>query len=106
MDIEIINFVKQLLHSFDFAYMLTVNIVTYIIIKIIDFANKEKAVPTWLKRIIAGICGIAIGLCSVTLGSDKLTIFYSFFISLVSWDVIFKPILNMLGTKFNYNKMK
>lgn len=104
MEIEVMNFIKQILNHFDFAYMLTVNVVTYIVIKSIDFLNGDKAVPTWLKRIIAVICGIIIGLCVIELNSDKLTIFYSFFISLISWDVIFKPILNILGNKFNYKK--
>ena len=103
---EIINtFIAELLSKFDFQYMLVVNIATYMIIKVIDIVNDEKAVPTWLKRAIAFIVGIAIGLVIVLVGNANfVTIFYSFFISLVSWDTIFKPILNRLSGNLNYYK--
>ena len=37
--------------NFDFSYMITINILTYSIIKIIDYINKDKNVSVLIKRI-------------------------------------------------------
>lgn len=82
-----------LLGSFDFGYSFSVNILTYLIIKLIDNLNGEKEVPTYMKRIIAVICGIILGaILSFTEGFSMIII-YSFILSLVSWDTIFKPLI-------------
>lgn len=101
---DVIEFVKELLSKFDLAYMFAVNVATYIIIKVIDNLNGEKVVPTYLKRIIAFIVGTVIAFAVISFGSDKTIILYSFILSLVSFDVLFKPILNIIGDKFNYKK--
>ena len=101
---DVIEFVKELLSKFDLAYMFAVNVATYIIIKVIDNLNGEKIVPTYLKRIIALIVGAVIAFAVISFGTDKTIILYSFILSLVSWDILFKPILNIIGDKFNYKK--
>lgn len=101
---DIMKFIEELLSRFDIAYMFAVNVATYLIIKTIDKFNREKVVPTWTKRIIAVIVGIIIGLAVTSFGTDKTTILYSFILSLVSWDILFKPILNRIDGKFNYKK--
>lgn len=101
---DIMKFIEELLSHFDIGYMFTVNVATYLIIKTIDKFNGEKIVPTWTKRIVAVIVGVIIGLAVTSFGTDKTTIFYSFILSLVSWDILFKPILNRIDDKFNYKK--
>lgn len=82
-----------LLSSFDFGYTLSVNILTYLCIKFIDSINKEKVLPTWMKRLIAVICGGTLGGIIINTQGYSNVILYSFILSLVSWDVIFKPLL-------------
>lgn len=101
---DIMKFIEELLSRFDIAYMFTVNIATYLVIMTIDKLNGERIVPTYLKRIIAFIVGTIIAFTVTTFGTDKTTILYSFILSLVSWDILFKPLLNKLGDKFNYKK--
>ena len=98
------EFIKELLSHFDFAYMLAVNVLTYLLIKGIDSVNGDKAVSTAVKRLIAVLVGAGIGAITVKLGSEPTTIVYSFILSLVSWDIVFKPILNKLNDKINYKK--
>ena len=98
------EFIKELLSRFDFAYMFAVNILTYLLIKGIDSVNGDKAVSTAVKRLIAVLVGAGIGAITVKLGSEPTTMVYSFILSLVSWDIVFKPILNKLNDKFNYKK--
>lgn len=97
---DVIEFVKELLSKFDLAYMFAVNVATYIIIKVIDNLNKEKIVPTYLKRIIALIVGIIIAFTVVSFGADKTIILYSFILSLVSWDYLFKGIIKKLSIDY------
>lgn len=101
---NIMKFIEELLSHFDIAYMFAVNVATYLIIKTIDKFNGEKIVPTYLKRIIALIVGIIIAFTVVSFGADKTIILYSFILSLVSWDCMWKPILNIIDDKFNYKK--
>ena len=101
---DITKFIEELLSHFDIGYMFTVNVATYLVIMTIDKLNGERVVPTYLKRIIAFIVGAIIAFKVTNFGSDKTTILYSFILSLVSWDVLFKPLLNKVGNKFNYKK--
>lgn len=101
---DIMKFIEELLSHFDIGYMFTVNVATYLVIMTIDKLNGERIVPTYLKRIIAFIVGAIIAFTVTTFGTDKTTILYSFILSLVSWDVLFKPLLNKIGDKFNYKK--
>ena len=96
--------VDLLIGSFDFGYMFSVNVLTYIVIKVIDALNGDKVVPSWLKRTIAAICGIAIGAIIVIFNGYTNILLYSFILSLVSWDTLFKPILTRL--KGAYYKRK
>ena len=85
-----------LLNSFDFGYMFAVNVLTYTVIKTIDGLNGDKVVPSWQKRIIALICGIVLGVVVGYTSGFSTILVYSFILSLVSWDALFKPILRRL----------
>ena len=99
------EFIKELLSHFDFAYMFAVNVLTYLLIKGIDYVNGDKAVSTAVKRLIAVLVGAGIGAITVKLGSEPTTMVYSFILSLVSWDTLFKPILIRLkGTYYKRNQ--
>jgi len=79
--------------SFDLGYTVSVNILTYLSIKFIDSLNGQRVVPTWSKRLIAVLCGIILAGIIVSSQGFSNIILYSFILSLVSWDVIFKPLL-------------
>ena len=85
-----------LINSFDFVYMFSVNVLTYLIIKIIDCLNGDKSVSTWLKRTIAVAAGLLPALIIVLMNGFTPSLLYSFILSLVSWDTIFKPLLKFI----------
>ena len=85
-----------LINSFDFGYMFSVNVLTYLIIKTIDYLNGDKSVPTWLKRTIAVISGLILALIIVLMSGFTSSLLYSFIVSLVSWDIISKPVLKYI----------
>ena len=51
--IEIItNSIQTTLSSFDFAYCISVNVLTYLVITTISNRNGHKDLTTWSKRLI------------------------------------------------------
>lgn len=103
METEVLEFVKSIIYSFNLMYLVVVNLATYGIIKIIDDLNGVKPVSTWCKRIVATVIGITIGYILINnYNAESEKIFYSFFLSFISWDYLFKPIVKRLGTKFDY----
>lgn len=83
-----------LLNSFDFGYMIAINILAYLAIKIVDELNGKKKVPAWQKRLVTFLSGIIITAVLYFIGEAMTTVYlYSFIASMVSWDVIFKPLI-------------
>ena len=95
---EIIN---QLIHNFDFALMLVINIVTYSLIKILDEINKEKIVTTWQKRIIFVLSAITMGIVYYFITDIKPSIIInSIIIAPVAWSWLAKPIAAKFGIDY------
>lgn len=95
--------IDLLINSFDFGFMFSVNIFTYLVIKTIDQINGNKKVPTWSKRIIAVLCGLILGYMIYVNEGYTNKLLYSFIASLVSWDIVFKPIIKYFKN-LDYNK--
>ena len=90
---EIINnIITTIINSFDFAYCISVNILTYLIIKIIDNLNGKKDVSTWSKRIVLLVVIISTGVLYNLIGCDNKVLLNSAILSPVFWSWIIKPI--------------
>lgn len=87
-----------LLENFNIPFIVLVNILTYILIKIIDYLNKEKSVSTNIKRIVL-LISIIILFIVYKLFSDITTIILinSAIAAPVSWDIVFRPIVKRFG---------
>lgn len=95
---EILNDILQTtLNSFDFAYCIIVNILTYLIIKVIDDFNGIKKVDTWTKRGVLLFVILITGVVYIFVGSDVKLLVNSAILAPVFWSWIFKPICK----KFN-----
>lgn len=90
--------IAQIISNFDFCYIFVVNILTYIIIKIIDVINKEKEVTTLQKRIILVISIIIVTYIYIILEyNNKVILVNSAIFAPVCWSWILRPICNKLG---------
>lgn len=80
--------------SFDFAFVICVNVLAYLVIKLVDKLNGDKVVSTWNKRVITLICAVLMGIIyfSLKLGDVKVVL-NSIILSFVFWSWILKPIL-------------
>lgn len=97
------NIINILINNFDFAYMFSINILTYIIIKIIDSINKEKKLKLVYKRLVLIIATI---ICCIlykfTTDISNYVLINSTIAAPVFYSWILKPILK----KYNINYIK
>lgn len=101
MDKLISNFVELFNTHFDLSFMLCVNILTYILIKVIDDLNDDKVVGTWTKRLVMLISCFAIAAGYIAGGYENTTILInSAILAPVAWSWIFKPILKKIGVDY------
>ena len=96
----ITNTIQTTLNSFDFAYCIIVNVLTYIIINIINNINNKIDISTWSKRIILIICIISVGFVYYIIGSDIKLILNSAIIAPVFWSWIMKPICSYFNIDY------
>lgn len=78
--------------SFDFDYCISVNVLTYLIIKFIDSLNGKKDVSTWSKRIVLLVVIFFIGILYNLIGCDNRILLNSAILAPVFWSWIIKPI--------------
>ena len=94
------NTIQTTLNSFDFAYCIIVNVLTYLIINIINNRNGNIDITKWNKRIILVVCIIAVGIIYYFIGSDIKLILNSAIIAPVFWSWIIKPICSHFGLDY------
>lgn len=97
----ILNIINNIINSFDIPFCISVNIFTYLIIKIITDIKSNIRFTTWNKRLVLIIASIILGFVYYFTGSDYKTIINSIILAPVSWSWIFKPICIKL--KLDYN---
>ena len=91
--IEIItNSIQTTLSSFDFAYCISVNVLTYLVITTISNRNGHKDLTTWNKRLILLLVIFFTGVLYILLDCDVKTLINSAIISPVFWSLVIKPI--------------
>lgn len=96
--------VNQIMTNFDFAYMVVVNILTYLFIKFIDTANGDKAVSILVKRLMLIISIILVTGVYILSGYDnKIVLLNSAIAAPVAWSWIFRPIVVKFGIGYKRN---
>ena len=92
------DFIEKLLDllttNFDFSYMITINVLTYIIIKGLDYLNKDKNVKTITKRIVLVISIIIVTVSYIlTDYQDYTVLINSAICAPVFYSWVLRPIL-------------
>lgn len=101
MDKFIDVIVNGILSNFDFGFMFIVNVLTYIIIKVIDYFNGDNKVPTWQKRCVLVISIAAMAGIYITAGYDNtIMLVNSAVLAPVFWSWVVSPILKKLGVGY------
>ena len=90
---EIINnIIQTTLESFDFAYCIVVNLLTYFVISTINNKRGHKDINTWTKRLVLLITILSTGVVYYLIGSDTRVLLNSAILAPVFWSWILKPI--------------
>lgn len=101
MDKFIDVIVDGILSNFDFGFMFIVNILTYIIIKVIDYFNGDNKVPTWQKRCVLVISIFTMAIIYIASGYDNtIMLVNSAVLAPVFWSWAVSPILKKLGVGY------
>lgn len=99
MDI-ITNIIQTTLDSFDFAYCIIVNILTYFIISTINDKRGHKDMSTWYKRLILSLVILVMGIIYYFTGAEVKTIINSSVLAPVFWSWILKPLCVKFGLDY------
>lgn len=101
MDKFIDVIVDGILSNFDFGFMFIVNVLTYIIIKVIDYFNGDNKVPTWQKRCVLVISIFAMSMIYIASGYDNtIMLVNSAILAPVFWSWVVSPILKKFGVGY------
>lgn len=104
MEISIDAIVNRILENFDFSYMLVINILTYIMIKVIDYANGEKILSTLMKRVCLCCSILLVSIIYWVIGYENYTcLVNSAIASPVFYSWCLKPIIKHY--KIGYNDL-
>lgn len=95
------NIIQTTLASFDFAYCITVNILTYLIIT--TLAKKDKPLAKWGKRLILIIDVLVLGIAWYIATNDIRLVLNSAILAPVFWSWVMKPICQYF--KLDYKDM-
>lgn len=101
---DIINIIfNDIIKHFNFSYIFSIVLLTYIVIKFIDYLNSERKVSTWTKRIVLICSIILITTAYIIFGyNDYITLINSAIFSPVFYSWLLKPIIDKLGIGYKH----
>ena len=85
------NIIETTLNSFNFSYCIVVNLLTYVIIKLVDEARKRKT-NIWIKRAILLFVISSTGVLYYVFNEDVKLILNSAILAPVFWSWLMKPL--------------
>ena len=101
IDSIIEDILSQITANFDFGYMLTINVFTYLVIKILDEINGNKVIKTCHKRIVLLVSAAIVAITYKLGGYDNnIVLINSTILAPVFWSWIARPILVKFGLDY------
>ena len=94
--------VQRTFESFDFAFCIVVDILTYIIIKLAN--EKGKCETTWTKRLVLVINILIVGGLYILCNADYKLLINSAILAPVFWSWIMKPICKHYDVDYGTSK--
>ena len=92
---------NRIFQLFSLEYMLSVIIGSYFTIKIIDFLNGDKVVPTWMRRTITCISGVVLFFVFLHFTDCHVDcLIASFFAAIFVYDAAIKELFRKLNISY------
>lgn len=96
------DILTRIFDNFDFGYMAAINIMTYIIIKIHDYANGNLKVSTLMKRVWLVTSLVVVTILYLALGYEpNIVLLNSAIAAPVFYSWVLKPILKKIGVGYS-----
>lgn len=93
MNLDLItSSIQTTLESFDFGFCISVNVLTYVIVKILDELNGDVKVSTWTKRIALLASIVIVSVVYYVAGIELKLLVNSAILAPVFWSWIMKPL--------------
>lgn len=93
--------ISQLISNYNFNLILSINIISYLIIQLL---HKLMFTPKGIKILITIIISVAMGIIYNFISDISTEVLVnSVILAPLSWDWVFKPILNKLGIDYKNN---
>ena len=90
--------INSIISQFDFGFMFTINVATYIFIQTWDTLNGDKLLTTWQKRLMLLLSVIIVTVSyKIAHYPNDLVLFNSIIFAPVFWSWVLKPILTKFG---------
>lgn len=98
---------EEIINNFDFTLMLMINILTYIIIKLMDKYEEQDHFSTWKKRIVFVLVSISFGILYKSINDiPAIVAINSCIAAPIVWGWFAKPIANKLGIDYKHVEFK
>lgn len=92
----------NIFENFDFAYMVSVVVATYIVIRTVEPMSKTKHLKRWVKRVILVIVSIILaGVYKVLKYDNSIALLNSAILAPVVWSWVGKHIADFFGIDYN-----
>lgn len=92
---------SKLFSIFSIEYMFVVILASYLLIKLIDYINGVKDVPTWQKRVVTFVVGVIAFVVFYFMGNTSFEcLIASYFAALFVYDTAVKFLLDKLGIEY------
>lgn len=89
---------EQLISNYNFNFILSINIISYLIIQLL---NIKLIITRWVKILITILVSIAMSILFYFISDTSTEVLVnSAILAPLAWDWIFKPILNKIGIDY------
>lgn len=94
--------IRQIIDNFNFAFMFIINVLSYLIVRLVYGVKKGAYVTTWSKRFIFMACTVGVAIIYKLGGYDSnVKIINSAILAPVFWDWILRPIFIKLNIDYS-----
>jgi hypothetical protein len=94
------SIIQTTLESFDFSFCIVVNVLTYLIIRIVTEYKPKWNLTTWLKRVILICVLFSMGVVYYAIGTNIKLLLNSAILAPVFWSWIMKPICKVFDIDY------
>ena len=92
---------SKIFEIFSLEYMFSVIVASYLILKLVDAINGDKAIPTWAKRLVTCVVGIILFVVFIEFTEETVQcLIASFFSAVFVYDTAVKFIIKRFNIDY------